>query len=99
MKKIEKIYIRVDETEKLAIAKNAKSMGLTISKFGREGMINGFVYQSAATGTNESNPMDRKLILNIANNLNQLTRYSHENKTLHPNIENLLKEINLLFEK
>ena len=60
MKKIEKIYIRVDETEKLAIAKNAKSMGLTISKFGREGMINGFVYQSAAAGTNDANPMDRK---------------------------------------
>ena len=98
MKKTERIMIRVTQEEKIEIQKNADKAGLTISKFAREGMINGYVYQSLTKGKDDTNPMNRRLILNIANNLNQLTRYSHEHKTLHPNIENLLKEINLLFE-
>lgn len=91
------IIIRITENEKIKIENNAKKLGLEVSNYGRQLMINGYVFQ--VTNTSESNELtlDRKTLIGLANNLNQLTRYAHQTKTL-PKLEELLEKIEKIID-
>ncbi|UWY29364.1 hypothetical protein N4T20_05365 [Flavobacterium sp. TR2] len=102
-----KIEIRVTELEKTKIESNAEKAGFGVSHYGREIMINGRVFQklkniSAENSTEmKEQSLDRKTLLGLANNLNQLTRYAHQIKTLPEKklLEDLLEKIEKIIEK
>ncbi len=91
------IIIRITENEKMKIENNAKRLGLELSNYGRQLMINGYVFQ--VTNTTEKNDLsfDRKTLIGLANNINQLTRYAHQTKTL-PKLEDLLEKIEKIID-
>lgn len=95
------ILIRVTENEKKKIEKKADRTGLGVSEYGRQIMLNGFVYQSLRNASAEEEPgtnLNRRTLLGLANNLNQLTKYAHQTKTL-PKLEELLEKIEKIIEK
>lgn len=95
------IVIRVTNSEKNDIEKKANKTGLGVSEYGRQIMLNGFVYQSlrnASAGEEPGTNLDRRTLLGLANNLNQLTKYAHQTKIL-PQIEGLLEKIEKKIEK
>ena len=102
-----KIEIRVTELEKNKIESNAEKAGLGVSQYGREIMINARVFQNLKNidSENSTEPkeqiLDRRILLGLANNLNQLTRYAHQTKALpqKEQIENLLEKIEKIIEK
>lgn len=91
--RLKNIVIRVNDKEHNQIENQAYRLGLTISDYGRQLMLKGSVLtvqnneaESGATG------IDRRTLVGLANNLNQLTRFANERKEL-PQIESLLKEL------
>lgn len=95
------IVIRVTENEKNDIEKKANKTGLGVSEYGRQIMLNGFVFQSLKNVPADEEPgtnLDRRTLLGLANNLNQLTKYAHQTKTL-PKLEELLEKIEKIIEK
>lgn len=104
-KRDKKIEIRVTQKEKSDIEKQAQKLGLGVSEYARQFLIKGYVFQPPINGgekekNEEANQsfLDKRTLIGLANNLNQLTRYSHENKFLHPKIESLISEIEKYFE-
>lgn len=96
------ILIRVTEKEKNEIEKKANKTGLGISEYGRQIMLNGYVFQSLKNSTAEEKQpgadLDRRTLLGLANNLNQLTKYAHQTKVL-PKLEELLEKIEKIIDK
>lgn len=90
------IVIRVSILEKKQIQRNARKYNLSLSDLGRQFLLNG---QAWAKTSNQSSDLilDRKTLISLANNLNQLTRYAHQKKEL-PVIMELLQKINKLFD-
>lgn len=90
------IVIRVSILEKKQIQRNARKYNLSLSDLGRQFLLNG---QAWAKTNNQSSDLilDRKILIGLANNLNQLTRYAHQKKEL-PVIMELLQKINKLFD-
>lgn len=104
-KRDKKVEIRVSQKEKTDIENQAKKLGLGVSEYARQFLIKGYVFQPLNSEVEnekkvEENQsfLDKKTLIGLANNLNQLTRYSHENKFLHPKIESLISEIEKYFE-
>jgi repressor of nif and glnA expression len=97
-----KIEIRVTELEKKQIELNAGNAGFGLSEYGRQIMLKGQVFQklkSISTSTEEQvQNLDRRTLLGLANNLNQLTRYAHQTRML-PQVEELLSKIEQIIEK
>lgn len=91
--RLKNIVIRVNDKEQKSIEANAQKLGLSISDFGRQLMLKGSVL-SVQKNEVESDitSIDRRTLVGLANNLNQLTRFAHERKEL-PQIESLLKEL------
>lgn len=87
------IVIRVNDKEHQSIEANAQKSGLTISEYGRQLMLHGNVLVREQTKM-QKGPLesDRRTIIGLASNLNQLTRYAHQSKSL-PQIERLLSEL------
>ncbi len=95
------ILIRVTENEHIDINKKANRTGLTVSEYGRQIMLKGFVFQSLINDANVQEAevnLDRRTLLGLANNLNQLTKYAHQTKTL-PKLEDLLEKIEKIIER
>jgi hypothetical protein len=95
------IVIRVTDNEKNGIEKKANRTGLAVSEYGRQIMLNGYVFQSLKNNPAEEEPgtnLDRRTLLGLANNLNQLTKYAHQTKIL-PKLEELLEKIEKIIEK
>ncbi len=75
-----KIDIRVNDDERETIISNAKESGMTVTSFVRNRAIDKLI----TTTKNDKNEVNNELIsiqktlLSIDNNLNQLTRYSHQ---------------------
>ena len=90
------IVIRVSIYEKNQIRKNAQKYRLSISDLGRQFLLNGHAW-AKEIDTGSETILDRKTLIGLANNLNQLTRYAHQKKEL-PVIMELLQKINKLFE-
>lgn len=91
------IIIRITENEKIKIENNAKRLGLEISNYGRQLMINGYIFQVTNTTDKTDLSIDRKTLIGLANNLNQLTRYAHQTKTL-PKLKDLLEKIEKIID-
>lgn len=97
--RLKNIVIRVNDKEQKDIEINAQKLGLSISDFGRQLMLKGSVLTVQKNeAENLSTGVDRRTIIGMANNLNQLTRYAHERKEL-PEIENLLKALENIISK
>ena len=97
--RLRQMVIRVNDHERKKIETNASKLGLTVSDFGRQLMISGKVMtvQKIEVQT-EFQSLDRRTIIGLANNLNQLTKYAHERREL-PQIEELLKNIERIIAK
>lgn len=91
--RLKNIVIRVNDKEHNQIENQANKLGLTISDYGRQLMLQGSVISvQKKDNQQEGTGMDRRTLIGIANNLNQLTRYAHEKRDL-PHIEELLKAL------
>lgn len=91
--RLKNIVIRVNEKEQKTIEDNAQKFGLSISDYGRQLMLKGSVLSVQKNESeSEGTGIDRRTLVGLANNLNQLTRFANERKEL-PQIESLLKEI------
>lgn len=91
--RLKNIVIRVNDKEQKSIASNAQKLGLSISDFGRQLMLKGSVLSvQKKEGESDVTSIDRRTLVGLANNLNQLTRFAHERKEL-PQIESLLKAL------
>lgn len=91
--RLKNIVIRVNDKEQKMIEENAQKLGLSVSDFGRQLMLKGSVLAVRKNeADHESTGIDRRTLVGLANNLNQLTRFAHERQEL-PEIESLLKEL------
>tara|TARA_R110002033_G_scaffold70385_4_gene121863 strand:- start:15039 stop:15401 length:363 start_codon:yes stop_codon:yes gene_type:complete len=90
------IVIRVSIYEKKQIQKNAETYNLSISDLARQFLVNGQAW-AKPNGQFVHDALDRKTLIGLANNLNQLTRYAHQKKEL-PVIIELLNKINKIFD-
>ena len=64
------LVIRVTENEKKIIENNSKNLGLEVSNYGRQLMINGFVFSVIKKENIIEENFDRKTLIGLANNLN-----------------------------
>ncbi|MEJ5148838.1 plasmid mobilization protein [Sphingobacterium sp. MYb388] len=97
--RLKQLVIRVNDEEQKAIEANASKLGLTVSDFGRQLMVKGTVLTVQKVEVNtEVMSVDRRTIIGLASNLNQLTRYAHERKEL-PQIEELLNKLEIIIAK
>lgn len=97
--RLKNLVIRVNDKEHKEIESKAEKLGLTISEYGRQLMLKGAVLSvqkkdSIQAGTG----IDRRTIIGIANNLNQLTRLANQRKEL-PQIESLLRDIEKIIKE
>lgn len=90
------IVIRVSVLEKKQIQKRAEKYHLSISDLARQFLLNGHAWAKEINAFSEP-ILDRKTLIGLANNLNQLTRYAHQKKEL-PVIMELLQKINKIFD-
>ena len=90
------IVIRVSILEKKQMQKNAQTYGLSLSDLARQFLLNGHAWAKETNVFSEP-ILDRKTLIGLANNLNQLTRYAHQKKEL-PIIMELLQKINKVFD-
>ena len=91
-----KIELRVSESEKIKYQKKAASSRLTLSEYLREFLDNGQVNIIEMDSEIDAQKIifdERKVLIGIGSNLNQLTRYTHQNKKLHQDIEALIDEL------
>lgn len=96
IKRDQMIVIRVSVLEKKQIKKNAEKYGLNLSDLARQFLLNGQAWAKSNDEISEG-ILDRKTLIGLANNLNQLTRYAHQKKEL-PVIMELLQKINKIFD-
>lgn len=97
--RLRNIVIRVNEKEHKDIESKADNLGLTISDYGRQLMLKGAVLSVQKTeATAQSTGIDRRTIIGLANNLNQLTRLANQRKEL-PQIESLLRDIEKIIKQ
>lgn len=92
------LVIRVTESEKKIIENNSKNLGLEVSNYGRQLMINGFVFSVIKQENTIEENFDRRTLIGLANNLNQLTRYTHQTNRI-PKLEKLLDKIEKIIER
>lgn len=108
-KRNQNILIRVTSDEKNRIEKNANRAGKNVSDFTRDILLNGVVFSPPQTEqkTEEKTPeisshnlgIDKRTFLGLANNLNQLTKYTHQTKELDADLHNTIKLIQQLMIK
>lgn len=96
IQRTEKIEIRVTESEKKIFKKKVEMAGFNLSEYVREYLENGHVKLSEdsspklQTGASQE---EKKVLYGLANNINQLTKMSHQNKKIHPDVERILEKI------
>lgn len=82
------LKVRISEMDKNKIKENAEKAGLTVSQFSRKMLIEGKIFVI--------DPEHKRLVANIANNVNQITKLSHQG---HPIPERVIKIIEDLMLK
>jgi len=89
----------VNDKEHKEIESKAEKLGLTISEYGRQLMLKGAVLSAEKKDSIQvGGGIDRRTIIGLANNLNQLTRLANQRKEL-PQIESLLKDIEKIIKE
>lgn len=102
-KRVQRLSIKVTEKEKKEIESKAQKAGLSISDFARQNLVNGYVFildkkteeQEQFSGNN----FDRRTIIGIGNNLNQLTKYIHQTHEIHEDLHECIKAIKAIMSK
>lgn len=85
MEKETNLIIRVSPADKETIKKKAENAKISVSEYARKMMLLGKVIKI--------DPQDRATLNGIANNLNQLTRFTNQTHSVSPETENVLKEL------
>lgn len=103
------VVIRLTEAEKNKVLSSAKKAGKNVSDFGRDILLNGVVFSAPKLEekTEEKAPeisshnlgIDKRTFLGLANNLNQLTKYTHQTKELDKDLHDTIKLIQQLMIK
>ena len=97
--RLKNLVIRVNEKEHNEIESKAEKLGLTISEYGRQLMLKGAVLSAEKKDSVQAGGgIDRRTIIGLANNLNQLTRLANQRKEL-PQIESLLRDIEKIIKE
>lgn len=97
--RLKNLVIRVNDKEHKEIESRAEKLGLTISEYGRQLMLKGAVLSVQKKDSIQAGGgIDRRTIIGLANNLNQLTRLANQRKEL-PQIESLLKDIEKIIKE
>lgn len=97
--RLKNLVIRVNDKEHKEIESRAEKLGLTISEYGRQLMLKGAVLSAEKKDSIQAGTgIDRRTIIGLANNLNQLTRLANQRKEL-PQIESLLKDIEKIIKE
>jgi len=97
--RLRNIVIRVNDKEHKDIQSKADNLGLTISDYGRQLMLKGGVLSVQKKDSIQAGGgIDRRTIIGLANNLNQLTRLANQRKEL-PQIESLLRGIEKIIKQ
>lgn len=97
--RLKNLVIRVNDKEHKEIESRAEKLGLTISEYGRQLMLKGAVLSVQKKDSIQAGVgIDRRTIIGLANNLNQLTRLANQRKEL-PQIESLLKDIEKIIKE
>ena len=92
----EKIEVRVTKAEKKKYKEKAALVGLTFSDYLREFLENGEVYVADNSVVNVQTGLsktEKKVLYGLANNINQLTKLSHQEKKIHSDVEMILEKI------
>lgn len=97
VQRTKRISLRVTEVESEKYKEKAKIAGLNLSDYIRELFENGQVILSEKSLTDSNKTVEinqkLKLLIGMGNNLNQLTKYTHQDKKLHTQVENLISRI------
>lgn len=97
--RLKNLVIRVNDKEHKDIESKAEKLGLTISEYGRQLMLKGAVLSAEKKDSIQAGRgIDRRTIIGLANNLNQLTRLANQRKEL-PQIESLLRDIEKIIKE
>ena len=97
--RLKNLVIRVNDKEHKDIESKAEKLGLTISEYGRQLMLKGAVLSAEKKDSIQAGTgIDRRTIIGLANNLNQLTRLANQRKEL-PQIESLLRDIEKIIKE
>ena len=101
--KKKKIELRVTNEEKEIITKNAQKLGLKVSDYLRDLGIKGYALAKAekpkADPSEAVRISDKKLILSIGVNLNQIAKYINSTHQLHPELEKAIQAVNAVFKR
>lgn len=97
--RLKNLVIRVNDKEHQEIESRAEKLGLSISEYGRQLMLKGAVLSAEKKDSIQTGGgIDRRTIIGLANNLNQLTRLANQRKEL-PQIESLLRDIEKIIKE
>lgn len=97
--RLKNLVIRVNDKEHKEIESKAEKLSLTISEYGRQLMLKGAVLSVQKKDSIQvGGGIDRRTIIGLANNLNQLTRLANQRKEL-PQIESLLRDIEKIIKE
>lgn len=98
--KSEYIQIRVTISEKELIRKKSEKEGLSLSDFIRQNALKGYVLTTSKEQETESNnSVDRRTIIGLATNLNQLTKHINSTHEIHSDLQACLKAITAIINK
>ena len=101
--KKQKIEIRVTGEERNIIEKNAQKLGLSLSAYLRDLGTKGYALAKAETPKSDSSEAvrisDKKLILSIGVNLNQIAKYINSTHQLHQELEKAIQAVNAVFKR
>lgn len=87
------INIRVSKKEKEIIQRKASEYQLKVSELARQLLLKEIVW-AKENSSQEKGIIDRRTLIGLANNLNQLTKYTHQHKQISPMISEILDKIN-----
>jgi lysyl-tRNA synthetase class I len=93
--------IRLTKEERETIQKSADERGLTVTKYIRKCALSGVTFSSTEQKKEETEDKDytKRSLISIANNLNQLTKYSHQTGIYNKEIPALIAKIQNIIER
>jgi hypothetical protein len=91
--------IRMTETEKKILVERARKLKISQAEYLRKSIID-FENKIETDQKNNSvlSKQEYNLLLNIANNLNQNTKFANTNKVLHENLGEAINKVMLFIE-
>jgi hypothetical protein len=91
--------IRMTETEKKILVQRAKNLKISQAEYLRKSII-AFEDKNERDQKNSSvlSKQEYNLLLNIANNLNQNTKFANINKVLHEQLDEAINNVMLFIE-